>query len=96
MPLSPVYARNRLGNNKELPDQVQAVRACNDRGCFRSLESVFFAKEVRPKGSRQNLDVEKFFESLLSSHIHRRNEQDFVLSPANLAVEIQKMLTPAT
>lgn len=90
MPLSPVYARNRLGNNKELPDQVQAVRACNDRGCFRSLESVFFSKEVRPKGSRQNLDVEKFFESLLSSHIHRRNEQDFVLSPANLAVEIQK------
>lgn len=64
------------------------MRACNDRGCFRSIESVFFSKEVRPKGSRQNLDVEKFFELLLSSHIHRRNGIEYLVSPANLAVEI--------
>jgi GTPase SAR1 family protein len=89
-PLSPAYARNRLGIQKKIPDRVQAVSACNDRGCFRSIESVFFSKEVRPKGSRQNLDVEKFFESLLDSLIHRRNGHDLILSPTKFVVEINR------
>lgn len=67
------------------------MRACNDRGNFRSLEEVLFSKEVRPKGSRQPVDVEKFFELLLGSLIHRSGDQEFLLVPATLVHRIENL-----